>query len=307
MHITFRQLEIFQAVAHYGRVTIAAEKLALSQPAASMALSELEKQLGMLFIRKHGFLTLNEKGRLILPKVSELLAQGRLLEQQYKPLDCTKYACDNVEDRAICLSASSTIGSYLMPDLIVQFRKLNPSIRMDLTIQNTHTITQQLLNLEIDLGMVEGEIEHPDIEMTPWFEDELVIICHPQHQLANQCVTVDVLGGENWILREPHSGTRQLFDERIAYQLEQVKVIVSFNQLEAIKHAVMSGLGISCVSHFAVRQILEREQLAVISVKNIKLTRHFYLLRHKKRSRGAALDQVCRFFFTRTEGKRSSA
>lgn len=303
MHITFRQLEIFQAVAQYGKVTIAAEKMALSQPAVSMALSELEKQLGPLFTRQHGFLTLNNNGALILPKVVALLDRGRLLEQQYKPLQADDSMPNNFRESTIYISASSTIGNYLMPDLMMQHRNINPTIRIELIIQNTHTITQQLLDLQIDLGLIEGECEHPDIAMTPWFEDELVIICHPQHPSANQVVDLSALGTENWILREAQSGTRQLFNQRIASQFNEVNTMISFNQIEAIKQGVMNGLGISCVSLLAVQQALELKQLAVITVTNMTLTRHFYLLTHKRRSRGIALESVCQFLLGLKEGK----
>ena len=140
MHITLRQLQIFRAVAQCGRVTGAAEYLHISQPAASMALSELEKHLGAVFDRQHGAgLSLNDNGRALLPKACEIIDRTQELERQF--------VGDGLYDSGLIhVNASSTIGNNLMPGILAGYQKKYPGIRTELNIENTRTIEKRLLD-----------------------------------------------------------------------------------------------------------------------------------------------------------------
>lgn len=292
MHITLRQLEIFRAVAQYGRVTGAAESLYISQPAASMALSELEKHLGPLFDRNQGAgLKMNDSGRALLPKACELIDRAKELEIQFSVNGSGSY-----ESSSLILNASSTIGNNLLPKMLLQFQRMSPGIRIDLEIDNTRVIEQRLLDFKIDLAVVEGICLHPDIEVTTWLEDELVVICNPEHPLANQKnIPLNSLSGESWILREAGSGTRELFDEMIATQLESPKVAMVLNRSEAVKQAVCDGVGIACISSLAAKSTLDTGYMATIGVTGLNLKRHFYLITHKKKYKSTVFNQLCNF------------
>ena len=290
MHITLRQLEIFRAVGQYGRVTGAAESLHISQPAASMALSELEKHLGPLFDRSQGAgLKLNDAGRALMPKACELIDRAMEVEAQF--------ACDGMYDTgSLVINASSTVGNSLLPKMLAQFHQHHPGIRLDLEIDNTRNIVQRLLDFKIDLAVVEGVCLHPDIRVTTWLEDELVIICGPDHPMANQKgVPLSALAGELWVLREQGSGTRELFDEMIATQLESLKVAMVLNRSEAVKQAVSDGVGIACISRLAVKSSLSSGHMAIIGVSGLELKRHFYLLMHKRKYTSSVLNRLCQF------------
>nr|MDT0253275.1 LysR substrate-binding domain-containing protein [Endozoicomonas sp.] len=292
MHITLRQLEIFRAVAQYGRVTGAAESLHISQPAASMALSELEKHLGPLFDRNQGAgLKMNDSGRALLSKACELIDRAKELETQFSVNGSGSYECGS-----LILNASSTIGNNLLPKMLSQFQKSNPGIRIDLEIDNTRIIEQRLLDFKIDLAVVEGVCLHPDIEVSTWLEDELVVICSPDHPLANKGnIPLPSLSDELWVLREPGSGTRELFDEMIAPQLESPKVAMTLNRSEAVKQAVVDGVGIACISSLAAKSTLDTGHIATIGVTGLNLKRHFYLLTHKRKYRSTVFNQLCHF------------
>ncbi len=289
MHITLRQLEIFKAVAQSGRVTAAAENLHISQPAASMALSELEKHLGSLFDRSQGAgLTLNDAGRALLPKACEMTDRAHEIEGQFSQ---GKY-----EYGTLKVNASSTIGNNLMPVLLSDYRKKNQGIRTELVIDNTREIEKRILNFEIDLAIVEGNCIHPDIEVTGWKEDRLVIVCAPEHPMADsRNLNLQDLADEQWFLREPGSGTRELFDEIIASQLGTPKVAMVLNRSEAIKQAVKDNLGIACMSRIAVQRALKQGNLKTIDVKDLTLRRQFYLLRHKKKYCSEILNEFYQF------------
>ena len=290
MHITLRQLEIFKAVAQCGRVTAAAEALHISQPAASMALSELEKHLGPLFDRHQGAsLSLNDSGRALLPKASNLIDQAVEIEQQFS--DSALY-----QTGTLVINCSSTIGNNLMPRIVGQFTDRYPGIRIDLRIDNTNEIKKRILGFEIDMGVVEGVCLHPDIELKTWRSDELLIVCHAGHPLASrEEVSLDSLMGEAWVLREQGSGTRDVFDEIIAPKLEAPKIKMVFNRAEAIKHAVADGQGLGCMSKLAAWSALKNKDLAVVNVKGLDLKRRFYLVKHRYKYCSGVLDRFSNF------------
>ncbi|CAM3515574.1 LysR substrate-binding domain-containing protein [Parendozoicomonas haliclonae] len=287
MHITLRQLEIFRAVAQIGRVTGAAESLYISQPAASMALSELEKHLGPLFDRHQGSsLKLNDAGRALLPKASELIDRAKELENQFAH-------SDGPLSGNIILNASSTVGNNLMPRILSAFQQKQPGVRIEMEIKNSKTIEQRLLEFKIDMAMVEGTCLHPDIEVTTWLEDELLIICSNNHPLANKKdVCLSELADETWILREHGSGTRELFDEMIAPYFDHTQVGMVLNRAEAVKQCVIDDIGIACLSRFAVKSALTSGMISTIHVRDLNLKRHFYLLTHKKKYHSNMLRQL---------------
>ncbi|WP_422136039.1 LysR substrate-binding domain-containing protein [Endozoicomonas sp. ALD040] len=289
MRITLRQLEIFKAIAQSGRVTAAAESLFISQPAASMALSELEKHLGPLFDRHAGAsMALNDSGRSLLPMAAELIDRAHEIETQFIEDSCYK-------EGTLKIHASSTIGNNLMPRILGRFFKEFPHIRAELAVENTRSIQQRILAMEIDLGVVEGSCLHPEIEVIPWREDELVIICHPDHPMAGKTVDLQSLKHEEWILREPGSGTRELFDEVLATRLCTPNVIMSLNRAEAVKQAVMEGLGIGCISNLAIWRARNAGLLSTINVSDLTLNRHFYLLLNRKKYRSGVIKKVSEF------------
>lgn len=290
MHITLRQLQIFRAVAQCGRVTGAAEYLHISQPAASMALSELEKHLGTLFDRQQGAgLSLNDNGRALLPKACEIIDRALELEQQF-------VGDGFYESGLIRMDASSTIGNNLMPGILSNYQKTHPGIRTELIIENTRTIEKRLLDFEIDLAVTEGICLHPDIGVTIWQDDELVITCRSDHPFANKTnVPLEALAHERWILRENGSGTRELFDAAIASQYENINVVMTLNRAEAVKQAVCDGLGIACMSRHAATIPLKSGLLTTIDVEGLNLKRHFYLLTHKKKYISPVLNGLCQY------------
>ena len=251
MHITLRQFEIFRAVARSGRVTEAARQLHLSQPAASMALSELEKQLGRLFDRHPRLgLLLNDAGRALLPKACELVDRAREIELQFS-------TSGDMHLGAIRVCASSTVGNNLMPGLLSEFGSHHAEVSSTLMISNRLDIEHQLLSFDTDIAVIEGACLHPDIVTTRWRNDELVVICPPDHILAGEeGVSVEALRDERWVVREYGSSTREVFDRMIATHLKIPRIAMELNRAEAVKRAVADGLGVACMSTIAASEAL---------------------------------------------------
>lgn len=176
MRFTLRQLEVFLAVAHHQSISRAADELAMSQSAVSGSLKELEqKHSAQLFDRVGKRLQLNELGARLRPSCEALLVQAAELEQEFTQ-----------QRRAseIRVGATLTVGNYLCVELIDRYRQRTGEGRVHLEVANTRHIVRELLDFNIDLGMIEGEVQHPDLDVIPWQSDELVCICAPAHHLA---------------------------------------------------------------------------------------------------------------------------
>lgn len=278
-HVTFRQLQVFVAVARGGMVKAAAFQLSLSQSATSQALADLERQLGvMLFERLGRRLELNDAGRRLLPYAERVLnGLAELVDAAQDP---------GGELRGVLhVSASATIGTYLLPMLAGRFAEGHPSADIQLRLRNTQEVMEDILRFETDLGLIEGQCTESRLVSEIWRQDEMVIVCSPQHPMAALGTLDDqALGAAQWILREPGSGSRAIFEAAIMHHVERVQVRMALDQHEAIKQAVRAGLGLGCLSRLSVSSELAMGELVALQ-SPLQLTRSFSLVWHPERYR----------------------
>ncbi|SMF23220.1 DNA-binding transcriptional regulator, LysR family [Alteromonadaceae bacterium Bs31] len=281
MKYTLRQLQVFLAVAHHQNVSRAADELAMSQSSVSGALKDLETQFDIqLFDRIGKRLQINELGLRLRSKAEALLAEAQELESEF-----TRHTLVG----ELKVGATLTIGNYLCVSLINQYMQQGSQARVQLEVANTSTIAQQILDFKIDIGMIEGELQHPDLLILPWREDELVCFCAPAHPYAGLDTLSDKqLQAASWILREQGSGTRQTFDRAAGSRLHSLNIALELQHTEAIKRAVEQGLGISCLSSIALKDAFDRGTLVPLLTPQLPLGRNLYLVlhRHKYRSEG---------------------
>ncbi|WP_296264954.1 LysR family transcriptional regulator [Pseudomonas sp. UBA6562] len=299
MRFTLRQLQVFVAVAQQQSVSKAALVLALSQSAASTSITELERQSScQLFDRSGKRLSLNALGQQLLPQAVALLDQAKEIEDLLQGKSAFG---------SLSLGATLTIGNYLATLLIGNFMQQHPQSQVKLHVQNTAHIVQQVAHHEIDLGLIEGDCNHPDLEVQPWVEDELVVFCAPQHPLAQRGqADLQALAKEAWILREQGSGTRLTFDQAMRHHRAGLNVRLELEHTEAIKRAVESGLGIGCISRLALRDAFRRGSLVALETPELDLSRQFYFIWHKQKYQTSAMREflaLCRRF---TQGMRRS-
>ncbi len=282
MRYTLRQLEIFAAIARAGNVSKAAEEVALSQSAASTALAELERQFDCQLFDRHGkLLILNALGKSLLPAASSLLTQAKEIEQLLEG----KTALGDLK-----VGATLTIGNYLAILIISEFMQRHSECHINLQVKNTQHILEQLANYELDLGLIEGSCNHPELIAEPWMDDELAVFCQPEHPLAKaKKISIEDLTSATWILREQGSGTRETFDHAMRHHASGLKVRLELEHTEAIKRAVESGLGIGCISRLALRDAFRRGSLVEIKTPMLDLKRQFMIVWHKNRYQTPAL------------------
>jgi len=290
LHYTLRQLEIFLATAQFGNLSRAAESLALSQSAASGALKELETQFNVrLFDRAGKRLQLNDFGRALQAKAEELLVRARELETAFGR---------HHDVGPIRVGATLSVGNYLAVPLIERYLAEHPGSRVSLEVANTVNIADKVSHFELDVGLIEGEINNPDLDISTWREDELIVFCAPDHPFTSKASLTDSdLKSAPWILRETGSGTRQTFDRAMHDLLPDLDIRLELQHTEAIKRAVERGMGLGCLSKVTLADAFARKSLVPLSASKRDFKRWFYIILHKQKYRSAAIDhwlQLCR-------------
>ncbi len=260
MAITLRQLEIFEKVARCGHVTQASSQLLLTQSAVSMAIAELERLAGAPLFERHGKrLFLNDRGRSILPEIEKALGITRGIEQFLESSAGEPAGVLNV-------GASTTIGNYILPDIVAEFSRCHTRARVSLTVGNARQIENALENGELDLGLTEGVPHSSVLHATKWRDDRLVVVVGREHPWAQGGkATLDMLREAQWLMREKGSGTREVFEASMARKDVTFSIAMELGNTEAIKKAAEAGLGAGCLSILAVRRELENGWLAEIA------------------------------------------
>ncbi len=278
---SLRQLRIFVAVADAGTTAAAAERVALSQSAASAALKELEDGLGIaLFDRIGRRLRLNAAGRALLDEARAVLDGADGIGRRFGRGPNTRGAAHPPLQAR--LGASTTIGNYLMPERIAHLLAGNPEARVDLRIGNTARIAEAVRALELDLGLIEGPCHADGLQVLPWQDDELVIVAGHGHALVGGA-DIATLRRARWLLREPGSGTREAVEQALLPHLHGFADALCLGSTEAIKHGVAAGLGLACLSGHAVADMVESGRLHVVPTPLPSLHRQLSVVRHPGR------------------------
>lgn len=285
VRISLRQLQIFCAVAQTGSTSAAAESIALSQSATSASLNELEVHLAtQLFDRVGRRLLLNDSGKLLLPKAQQILDGVVQIEEHFR-------GEVSVFKSRLRVGASSTIGNYVLPHYLAEFRRQHPEIQVNVAISNSAAVAAMVSNFEVDVGLIEGPCHETELVVSPWLSDQLLVFSAPKHPLA-QCpgVTLEQLQQAEWLLRELGSGTREEVEHALLPHLHALNVQMELGSSEAIKRSVAAGLGISCLSRWVLADWLENGQLQALDSLLPPLSRRFYMLRHRDKFVSTALE-----------------
>lgn len=282
MRFTLRQLEVFLAVARSESVSRAAAELGMSQSAVSGALSDLETQFDIrLFDRIGKRVQLSPLGHSLRPRCDALHEQALELEQAFT---------GESEIGLLRVGATLTIGNYVTVPLMARFMREHPGARVTLEVANTAEVARKVVNFEIDVGLIEGELHAPELDVVPWRADELVVFCAPSHPFARRrALDDDDLRAAEWIVREPGSGTRQTFEHAMHGILPELRIVLELQHTEAIKSAVSAGLGVGCISRLALEQELRHGSLVPCRVPARDLRRQFCFVLHERKHRSAAI------------------
>jgi DNA-binding transcriptional LysR family regulator len=280
MHVSLRQFEVFLAVARAKSFRGAAEVLHLSQPALSQHVSELERELGArLFDRLGRRVALTEAGRVLEEHALRLFATLAGAREAIGDLRGLKRG-------SLLVGASTTPGIYVLPAVIASFQERYPGIALNLQIANSSVIEERIRGNELDLGVVGGHALRPGEEcLALGLIDELVLIVPAGHPWARRReVPPALLAHQRLLVREEGSATRQVAERALQRASVTLRASMELGHTEAIKQAVMAGLGVALVSVHAVRGETASGRLHALRLKGMRIRRHFHAIHNEARA-----------------------
>ena len=281
---TLDQLKILQMVSNQGSFKKAAEKLYISQPAVSLQIQSLEKQLNTaLFYRDKRKARLTETGQLLVKYCNRIL---NLCEETCRAIT----ELQTLESGTLVIGASQTTGTYLMPRLIGIFRHKYPQISVELQIHSTRKISWGVAQGQIDLAIVGGEIPKEldkTLDVTSYAEDELALILPKSHPFSSlDYIQKEDLYRLRFIALDPQSTIRNMIENTLiqhGIDSSYFKIEMELNSIEAIKNAVNSGLGAAFVSVSAITKELELGMFHWAKIDGIQIKRTLSVLLNPKR------------------------
>jgi len=274
-----RKLEVFCKVVELESFTRAAEAVLLSQPTVSEHIHNLEQELSQKLI--------DRLGREVKPTSVGLLLYDyarRILQTHQEAVEAIEKYSGRLIGK-IEIGCGTIPGTYILPQLISQFRLAHPAIKMTLRINSSRIIAEQVLTGALRLGVVGARWNESGLQWTKIFVDELVVAVHPNHPWASEPdIPLEKIITEPFILREPDSGTRRViarFLKDNGLKETDLQEVAEFGSSAAIKEAIKLGIGVSILSRYTIRDNIKFGIIATVPIKGLKLQRPFYLIHRK--------------------------
>ncbi|HKH31066.1 MAG TPA: selenium metabolism-associated LysR family transcriptional regulator [Gaiellaceae bacterium] len=270
-----RQLASFCTVVEQQSFSLAAEQLGVTQPAVSLQIRSLEKRLGRQL--------LDRSGRRVEPTEAGL----RLYRSAQRMLALEEQLLEEIADAGegelagtLEIGASTGPGGSVVPLLLCEFQRANPSLRISLTVSDTQTIVDQVAARELALGIVGAARRHRGITFEPFLRDEVVLACPPDHRFAGRTISLDELRTEPQIVMQEGAGVRQVIEDALrsdGLRLRDLEVNLELGLQESVKSAVAAGYGITFISRSAIEAELSTGAIATARVEGLEPAREISL------------------------------
>lgn len=295
MEIT--QLEFFIKVVEEGGFSKAASRVLRTQPAVSIAVKRLEDEVGAkLLDRSQKTPTLTEAGELIYEyarRIVNLRDQARGAVAELRELKRGR----------VRIGANESTSLYLLPELILAFRRRHPKVKVEITRQVSERLPRELLDRNIDLALMAFEPAEEALESFPVLRDELVLVMSPKHHLASRdSVSVKELGGESFLAHNVRAASRTKVVETFARHHTPLNITLELATIETIKRFARKQVGIAFVPRMCVAEELERGVLATVPVRGLTYQRVIWA----SHLRGAVLSHATKAFITLLRRRRKA-
>ncbi len=269
-----QQLLVFLKVAEVQNFSRAAIELHMTQPAVSQHIQALEQRMGTkLLERTNKFVRLNKAGEIVYHHSKEIF-------HTYQKMNGLVNELVFIGKGEVSIGASYTFGEYILPHIIAQLRNEYPLIIPKITIANTHNIAEMVAHQQLDIGIVEGHFKQETLKNEPLANDNMFIIISANHRLSKMThIHLSELLEETWILREVGSGTREATEKMFNCYDFTPKEIMEFGSTQIIKESVEAGVGISLLSHWAVKKEVKLGSLRLLKVDGKPVIRKFSIIR----------------------------
>jgi len=272
-NLTVHQLRVFCAVARHLSYTRAAAALGCRQPTASALVAHLEEMTHLTLFEQQGKrLILTNEGHELYDHAQQVVSAADDLLNVAAQL--------HGGGAALSIAADTTVGTYVMPHLLGEFRQQHPEIRLHFHVANRAGVQDHLLNHLADL-VIAGRVPEADgLVVEPFLTNELVVVAAADHPLVgHDSVPLTTLAAERFVLREEGSGTRAAIEKKFEKAGLPLKHSMVLGHIEAIKQAVIIGLGISVISKEAIKRELREGTLMILKVEGFPIQRHWYITR----------------------------
>jgi DNA-binding transcriptional LysR family regulator len=268
-HTTFRQLEIFEAIARLSSFTRASEELFLTQPTVSMQMKKLTETVGTVLIEQVG------KKIHLTPDGQQLALATREIFSILDRFTMSVADRQGLKQGQLRLMAITT-ASYFAPRLLGEFARLYPGIDVSLRVTNKEQVLASMADNLDDLYFVGQPPEDIDVIATPIMDNPIIVLAAPDHPLANQKkISLEHIAKEPWLMREKGSGTRNAIERIFTGHGLNIHPRLELGSNEAIKQAILAGLGISALSRHALT-LNQPGQFAELEVEGFPILRHWY-------------------------------
>ena len=296
--MNIHQVKMFSIAAQTLSITKTAKKMNLSQPSISIQIKDLEDSLNVrLFDRVNRKITLTDAGKVFYvysQRLLNLIDETNAVMSEFSTGDMGK----------IVIGASSTIGIYILPSYLGEFKDQFPKAEISLLTLNRQDALEQCISNELDFAFIQDPLDHPDLLCEPFMDDELVIVCSPKNAFASkQYLTTETLITEiePIILREEGSGTRDIIVSAARNLGIDLKVAMELSSSEGIKRAVEANLGIAVLSKNVIKRELRDKTLVALEIRDLNTKREFYLVCNKKRKLMPLMEKFYRFIMGKSK------
>ena len=272
--VLFEELKTFIAVVEHKNFTKSGEYLNLSQPSVSTHIKNLESYYGVTLINrsiKHKSIVITENGYKLYNRAKEIL---HILDTTYMEV---RDISDSIKG-IIKIGASLTIGEYILPKFLTIFREKYPDIEVDLLIENTTIIAENLKDLTLDIGFIEGISSYPNLNQEYLSEDKMVLAVPYDSRWINNKFNFDLLQNQNWVAREEGSGTREYLNLYLNSNKIIAKNLMILGSNYAVKEAVRNGLGVTIISNFVADPAAKNKELITIELDKFYNRSFSYIL-----------------------------
>lgn len=288
-----KQLKIFYTVAGRKSFSLAGEMLGLTQPTISFQIASLEHELGTKLLDRGGRTTsLTKSGEILYRYAEHMLELTSEAEQAIHKLKGLFWG-------EISLGASTIPGEYVLPAILKEFREIHPGIEITMIISDTKGIIKQVLDSEIELGVVGASEKNEKLIFSSFVTDKLVLITPVQNEwFASEMATVEELGKTPFIMREGGSGTRVVMQQKFteaSLSVNDLKIAMTLGSTTAVKMAVESGAGVSIISEQAVENEAKLGLIKKMSIEELELTRDFFIVHRKQKVLSPAAEALLQF------------
>ncbi|WP_456392202.1 LysR substrate-binding domain-containing protein [Persephonella sp.] len=271
--LDYHKLKIFKTVADTKSFSKAAELLFLSQPTVTLQIKKIENYLGItLFKRDKKGVLLTPEGETLYKYASKILEDYNLLEEGLSNLK------ENLQ-KSLRIGASTTIGDFLLPDILPEFISGKEGIKVNLFVGNSKEIEEGILSKIFYVGLIEDEVHSNKYEQFEFFSDEIILIASKDADIPDE-VEPKELEKYRFVFREQGSGTRNIVEKRLEQEGVKIKPEIEISSSKAIARLVANSHYLSFVSRLVVKNLLG-VHLREIKIKGIKFTRKFYCITQK--------------------------